>query len=89
MKESALSNNQFVFMKGHSTVHALHSSVRKIELAIEKRLHTVGIFIDLSRVLDTLDHNIMLAKLEYYEIRGIKHNLLKKLLNWPVPMYKF
>ena len=43
MKENALSNNQFGFRKGHSTVHALHSSVRKIELAMEKRLHTVGI----------------------------------------------
>ena len=79
-KENVLSNTQFGFRKGHSTVHALHSSVRKIELAMENRLHTVGIFIDLSKAFDTLDHNIMLKKLEYYGIRGIAHNLLKSYL---------
>ena len=32
-KDNVLSKNQYGFRKGHSTVHALHSSVRMIELA--------------------------------------------------------
>ena len=42
-KENVLSKNPFGFRKRHSTVHALHSSVRMIELARQHKLHTVGI----------------------------------------------
>ena len=79
-KENVLNDNQFGFRKGHSTVHALHSSVRKIEVAMDSRMHTVGIFIDLSKAFDTLDHNIMLEKLDHYGIRGIAKNLLESYL---------
>ena len=79
-KENVISEDQFGFRKLHSTVHALHSSVRKIEGAMENGMHTVGIFIDLSKAFDTLDHNIMLEKLDHYGIRGIAKQLLKSYL---------
>ena len=79
-KENVLNDNQFGFRKGHSTIHALHSSVRKIESAMENRMHTVGIFIDLSKAFDTLDHSIMLDKLDHYGIRGIAKKLLGSYL---------
>ena len=79
-KENVLSDNQFGFRKGHSTVHALHSSVGRIQSAMENRMHTVGIFIDLSKAFDTLDHSIMLNKLEHYGIRGIANNLISSYL---------
>ena len=43
-KENVLSKNQYGFRKRRSTLHALHSSVRMIELARQNKLHTVGIF---------------------------------------------
>ena len=79
-KENVISENQFGFRKLHSTVHALHSSVRKIEAAMENGFHTIGIFIDLSKAFDTLDHNIMLHKLDYYGIRGVAKQLLESYL---------
>ena len=32
------------------------------------------IFVDLQRVLDTVDHNILLGKLKYYDIRGAAYS---------------
>ena len=79
-KENVLNENQFGFRKMHSTVHALHSSVRKIEAALDHGLHTIGIFIDLSKAFDTLDHSILLKKLDHYGIRGIAQQLLESYL---------
>lgn len=43
----------------------------RISLAIDNREYAIGIFIDLSKAFDTINHSIMIRKLEYYGIRGI------------------
>ena len=77
---SVLHDQQFGFRKGHSTTHALHKSVNDITKSIAKNKHVLGIFIDLSKAFDTLDHNILLRKLENYGIRGCALTLLKSYL---------
>ena len=42
---------------------------------------SVGIFVDLSMALDTMDHSILLAKLEFYGVKGLSNKLLKNYLN--------
>ena len=68
-KHDILYRCQFGFRKNHSTSHALIHLVNKIASAIDQHETTVGVFLDLSKVFDTLDHQILFAKLEHYYMR--------------------
>ena len=68
------------FRKSHSTAHAVNYSVNKILTELEKRNHVIGVFVDLSKAFDTLDHKKLLVKLEHYGIRGTCYELLKNYL---------
>lgn len=56
---------------------AVMKLVEDISTAMDNREHTIGIFIDLKKAFDTIDHNILLHKLERYGFRGIAHTWLK------------
>ena len=73
---NVLLNSQFGFRKKQSTSHAsLLTFIDKIANATDNQLHTIGIFLDLSKAFDTIDHDILLYKLCHYGIRG-------KALDW-------
>ena len=69
-KFSILHNNQFGFRSKHSTTHALLLLTDRIQRSIDNGTYSCGIFLDLCKAFDTVDHKILLAKLEYYGIRG-------------------
>ena len=50
---------------------ALIDITDKISQAIDNRLYSAGIFIDLSKAFDTVDPLISLSKFEHYGIRGM------------------
>ena len=76
-----ISDSQFGFRKEHSTAHAIHYSINIIKESLMNKKHVLGIFIDLSKAFDTLDHSILLKKLENYGIRGIANDLLRSYLS--------
>ena len=71
---------QFGFRTNHSTEHALIEIVDQIRLSIDKNELTCGIFIDLSKAFDTVNHDILLKKLDHYGIRGNALNLFRSYL---------
>ena len=63
-------DNQFVFRQGHSTYIALLKLVYDIIEELDKGNCFTGIFIDLSKAFNTVDHKLLLRKMEHYGIRG-------------------
>ena len=66
---------QFGFRKEHYTQQAIISLVEKITRSLDSRDIVIGIFLDLKKTFDTVDHRIMIRKLYAYGIRG-------NILNW-------
>ena len=66
-----LSPKQYGFRKHYSTYMAIMQLVDKINNAVEKNETTVGVYLDLSKAFDSIDHNILLHKLDHYEFRGV------------------
>ena len=66
-----LSPSQFGFRQNYSTYMALSELYDYVSSAVDRNEYCAGIFIDLSKAFDTIDHSILLSKLEYYGIRGI------------------
>ena len=79
-KNKWLYKYQFGFRENHSTLQALIESVDNIKLDIDDNKIVCGIFADLSKAFNTVDHSILIKKIEYYGIRGIAKNLVTSYL---------
>ena len=71
---------QFGFRKKHSTNHALVEIRESIRQALDNKKIACGIFVDLQKAFDTVSHEILIAKLDYYGIRGIANNWFSSYL---------
>ena len=66
-----LEEHQGGFRPGHSTIDSAVTLVDKIFKAMNDREVTVATFIDLSKAFDTVNHSILLKKLEYLGVKGL------------------
>ena len=72
---------QFGFRANHSTNHALISTTESIKSYLDNGDFGAGIFIDLEKAFDTVNHQILCNKLNYYGFRGKFDYLLKSFLS--------
>ena len=75
------SNKQFGFRADHSTEHALLELVDQISNTFNDKNYFLGIFNDLSKAFDSLDHKTLTQKLEHYGINGKSLSRFKSYLN--------
>ena len=64
-----------------STSHALIDLVEEVSESMDNKLYTLGVFIDLKKAFDTVNHSILLQKLNFYGIRGVTEKSIESYLS--------
>jgi hypothetical protein len=68
--QGVINPGQYGFRAGHSTAMAIQDMVERVRGAWNSKKAALGVFIDLKKALDMVDHGIFLAKLEPWSERG-------------------
>ena len=76
-----LSKQQFGFRKHHSTNHAVITLIDKISAALDSGKAVVGCYINMKKAFHTVNHRILIAKMQRYGIRGHILDWFKSYLN--------
>ena len=81
LKNSIIYNVQFGFRQQYSLSHALINITENIRKALDDENIGCGIIVDLQKAFDTVDHQILFAKLNHSGIRGVSNDWFKSYLS--------
>ena len=70
-KHHVLYQHQYGFRKNYSTTFALIETIENIYKWMEESKYVAGIYLDFQKAFDTVNHSILLSKLNHYGIRGL------------------
>ena len=76
-----ISFQQYGFQKNCSTSDAVVDIYNNLIKNIENEVITCSVFLDLAKAYDTIDHRMLIAKLEKYGVRGVPLQLIESFLN--------
>lgn len=80
-KHDIMFKSQYGYRPGHSTELALTEALEVLYDAIDNKRISVGVFLDLSKAFDTIDHRILFMKLSHYGIRGTGLDWIRSYLS--------
>ena len=69
-KCNVLNNSQYGFRNKMCTTHALINLVEEISSSLDAKKCSICVFIDLKKAFDTVNHALLIDKLEFYGVRG-------------------
>ena len=72
-----LNSSQYGFCKAMSTSHAIMELIEEISNATDNTKHAIGVFINLKKAFDTVDHEILIKKFNFYGVRGVGKDCIK------------
>ena len=72
---------QFGFRRNYSTTLALIDVVDGIYQHLDNNELVIGIYLNLQKAFDTVNHDILLSKLNIYGVRGVVHKWFKSYLS--------
>lgn len=88
-KHNIISQHQFGFRKNHTTALLTADLYENMLNSTDQGKYHCTVFMDLSKAFDTVDHNILITKLQHYGIRGGPLNLLKNFITNRLTSTKF
>ena len=84
-----LSNCQFGFRKNSSTINATYKLTNDILMALNNKRKSGGIFFDLEKAFDCVNHDILLVKMKYHGVSGVTYSLIESYLKNRYQRVKF
>lgn len=73
-------SSQYGFRKNHNTEHATIELIDNIIKVLQKNCVPINIYLDMSKAFDTIDHNILLMKLQHYGIKDMALELFRSYI---------
>jgi len=80
LENEVLSGVQHGFRAHKSTALVFQFFVESAQEAIEDEMNPIGIFLDLTKAYDVLNHKILLSKLNSFGIRGVANSWFESYL---------
>jgi hypothetical protein len=87
-KYNILAEEQNGFRGNKSTERACQAFIENVQEALDVRLFVLGIFLNLTKAYDVINHEKLVEKLDYYGIRGTTKEWFKSYLSLGLNMLK-